>query len=168
MKGASLDTVLRRLMEGTKSKSLSALGPALGVTSQAIYDAKKRGKIPDRWIAIAVTRYGMNAESLMAGDETPLEPYSTSGQVDQKQDYLLKILENLNAELAAEREERRATSEENRQLHRDKAELLREVGDLKAKVARLEKRQSEEGSLTSLFDEQRSIPSSSRMPPPAK
>lgn len=138
MKGASLDTVLKRLMEGTKSKSLSALGPALGVTSQAIYDAKKRGKIPERWIAIAVTKYGMNAETLMAGDEPHFEPYVAIEQVDKKQDYLLKILENLSSELAEEREERRATSEENRQLHRDKAELLREIGELRAKVARLE------------------------------
>lgn len=138
MKGASLDTVLRRLMEGTKSKSLSALGPALGVTPQAIYDAKKRGKIPERWIAIAVTKYGMDAESLRAEDDSDFEPSVAVEQPDKKQDYLLKILENLNAELAIEREERRATSEENRQLHRDKAELLREIGDLRAKVAQLE------------------------------
>lgn len=138
MKGASLDTVLRRLMEGTKSKSLSALGPALGVTSQAIYDAKKRGKIPERWIAIAVTKYGMDAESLRAEDDSVFEPSIAVEQPEIKQDYLLKILENLSAELAAEREERRATNEENRQLHRDKAELLREIGDLRAKVARLE------------------------------
>ena len=138
MKGASLDTVLRRLMEGTKSKSLSALGPALGVTSQAIYDAKKRGKIPERWIAIAVTKYGMDAESLRAENDSVFEPSVAAEQTDKKQDYLLKILENLSAELAIEREERRATSEENRQLHRDKAELLREIGDLRAKVARLE------------------------------
>lgn len=138
MKGASLDTVLRRLMEGTKSKSLSALGPALGVTSQAIYDAKKRGKIPERWIAIAVTKYGMDAESLRAENYSVFEPSVAAEQTDKKQDYLLKILENLSAELAIEREERRATSEENRQLHRDKAELLREIGDLRAKVARLE------------------------------
>lgn len=138
MKGASLDTVLRRLMEGTKSKSLSALGPALGVTSQAIYDAKKRGKIPERWIAIAVTKYGMDAESLRAENDSVFEPSVAAEQTDKKQDYLLKILENLSTELAIEREERRATSEENRQLHRDKAELLREIGDLRAKVARLE------------------------------
>ena len=138
MKGASLDTVLRRLMEGTKSKSLSALGPALGVTSQAIFDAKKRGKIPERWIAIAVTKYGMDAESLRAENDSVFEPSVAAEQTDKKQDYLLKILENLSAELAIEREERRATSEENRQLHRDKAELLREIGDLRAKVARLE------------------------------
>lgn len=138
MKGASLDTVLRRLMEGTKSKSLSALGPALGVTSQAIYDAKKRGKIPERWIAIAVTKYGMDAESLMAEEDASFEPHVAIEQPEQKQDYLLKILENLSTELATEREERRTISAENRQLHRDKAELLKEVGELRATIARLE------------------------------
>jgi len=152
MKDASFETVLKRLIEGIGVKNASSLGPALGISSQAISDAKKRGSIPTKWIFIASTKYGLKPEELLApeNESIPVASGDDIQRVTRQENFqdsssLLELREHLRSlreALEAEQKERREISMENRQLHKENAELLREIGDLRAQVARLEERKN--------------------------
>lgn len=52
MKDITSQDILARLVLATSSSSEAALAGPLQVSTQAIYDARRRGKIPDAWIRI--------------------------------------------------------------------------------------------------------------------
>lgn len=83
MKDASFNTILTRLMIATKTSSQSEMAVALGVTPQAVTDAKRRGKIPNNWIMAAVANYGVRAEDLLAPDDAGLEPDASKIKIYQ-------------------------------------------------------------------------------------
>ena len=131
MEHASIDLILARLMEATGSNSLSALGPALGISSQAIYDAKKRNKIPDRWLTLASKKYGIAPQEILGGklrSEHDKQKTSTN-----KQDNLLNDLEQ-------EKQERRKLSDMVLELTNENRKLWKENSELREKCARLEER----------------------------
>ena len=67
MKDASWEEILSRLNEATETKSDAALAAALGLSHQAIYSAKSKGRIPPAWIYEAARRYDVSADWLFFG-----------------------------------------------------------------------------------------------------
>lgn len=138
MKDTTWEATLQRLMEATNSPNDAALATRLGISAQAVYNARKKQQIPPAWVFEAAKTFSVSTDWLFFGEEPGQRDAPQENDPSQSAD-------KLERELDTEREERRAlsaelreVSAENRQLHRDKAELLRELGDLRAKVARLE------------------------------
>lgn len=141
MKDTTWETTLQRLMEATNSPNDAALATRLGISAQAVYNARKKQQIPPAWVFEAAKTFSVSADWLFFGDDSGQKNVPS----EKQESCPSQSVDNLERELNTEREERRALSvelreisAENRQLHRDKAELLKEVGDLRAKVARLE------------------------------
>ena len=67
MKDTTPQEILVRLMAATGVASEAALSAPLGVSSQAVYDARKRGKIPDSWIRIIAEQFNVSADWLFFG-----------------------------------------------------------------------------------------------------
>lgn len=141
MKDTTWGATLQRLMEATNSPNDATLATRLGISAQAVYNARKKQQIPPAWVFETAKTFSVSTDWLFFGEESgqrdvPLEKQENSPP---------QSLDKLERELDTEREERRAlsaelreVSAENRQLHRDKAELLKEIDELRAKVARLE------------------------------
>ena len=60
--------VLQRLMEAAGVKNESGLSVVLGITHQAVYNAKKKGSIPHSWVLQIARDYGVNTDWLHFGD----------------------------------------------------------------------------------------------------
>ncbi|WP_165079252.1 MULTISPECIES: S24 family peptidase [unclassified Desulfovibrio] len=67
MEDTTAKGILARLVEATEVPSEAALSGVLGVSSQAIYDARRRGKVPDSWIRIVAEKYNISADWLFFG-----------------------------------------------------------------------------------------------------
>jgi len=67
MKDTTTQAILARLLEATGATSEAALSGPLGVSSQAIYDARRRGKIPDSWIKTVAEKFDVSADWLFFG-----------------------------------------------------------------------------------------------------
>ncbi|SNR59335.1 Phage repressor protein C, contains Cro/C1-type HTH and peptisase s24 domains [Humidesulfovibrio mexicanus] len=66
--GATAQEVLARLIQATDGKSASALARLLGVSSQAIYNAKRKSKIPLHWVHAVSDIAGVRPEWLLTGN----------------------------------------------------------------------------------------------------
>jgi hypothetical protein len=64
MKDTTPQSILARLLQAAGVPTEAALSGPLGVSSQAIYDARRRGKIPDAWIRIIAENYSVSADWL--------------------------------------------------------------------------------------------------------
>lgn len=132
MEDASVDHLLKKLINLIGCGSLAALGPALGISSQAVYDAKKRNKIPARWLTIAAKKYGIDSREFYSEEEDRCRTKS-AGEVEgglflQMQEQYVKKLE---IDLEREREERRELAAENRRLWKENAALREENATLR-------------------------------------
>lgn len=141
MKDTTWEATLQRLMEATNSPNDAALATRLGISAQAVYNARKKQQIPPAWVFEAAKTFSVSTDWLFFGEE----PRQRDAPLKKQENDSSQSVDKLERELNTEREERRAlstelreVSAENRQLHRDKAELLKDVGELRAKVARLE------------------------------
>ncbi|WP_368491869.1 LexA family transcriptional regulator [Desulfovibrio piger] len=67
MKDTTPQSILARLLQAAGVPTEAALSGPLGVSSQAIYDARRRGKIPDAWIRIIAENYSVSADWLFFG-----------------------------------------------------------------------------------------------------
>ncbi len=67
MKDSTPQAVLARLLQAAEVPTEAALSGPLGVSSQAIYDARRRGKIPDSWIRIVAEKFAVSADWLFFG-----------------------------------------------------------------------------------------------------
>lgn len=67
MKDTTPQAILARLLQAAGVPTEAALSGPLGVSSQAIYDARRRGKIPDAWIRIIAENYSVSADWLFFG-----------------------------------------------------------------------------------------------------
>lgn len=100
MQGTTVQALLARLVEATGVPSEAALSGPLGVSSQAIYDARRRGKIPDSWVRIVAEQFDVSADWLFFGRGTrsirkgELQPSSTC-------DVELKLIPMAEARLSA-------------------------------------------------------------------
>ena len=63
----SSEAILARLLEATGSKNEAALGTVIGITHQAVSNAKKKGSIPPAWVLEIARRFGVSADWLFFG-----------------------------------------------------------------------------------------------------
>lgn len=61
--------LLSRLMEAARVDSPSRLAECLDVSVQAVYDAKRRDKVPDAWVRIIAERFAVSSNWLFFGPE---------------------------------------------------------------------------------------------------
>ena len=59
--------MLERLFQATGAQNDSELAETLGLTSQAVYDARKRNKVPDAWFRLIAEKYDVSADWLLFG-----------------------------------------------------------------------------------------------------
>ena len=113
----TFESQLRRLKEAAGVDTDSALTTILGVRASGIYNAKTvRGKIPNKWLVLISTKYGVNLEWLVSG--TGPRDAAQSAQVGSCQQCL---------------EFQRQLAVANERLY----EAMRENGDLKESVGKL-------------------------------
>ena len=67
MADSTIQAILGRLIQATGVANESSLSGPLGVSSQAIYDARRRGRIPDAWIRIVAEKFNVSADWLFFG-----------------------------------------------------------------------------------------------------
>lgn len=196
----SFEERFMRICEVAQTDKDAVLAKILEIKAPSVSAARKRQQIPTGWVEKLALKFNVSADWIFFG-RGPMKISETIAQQEEARGNTVDATEarptpsvkqsfsKLERELELEREERRELAAETRRLYREKEELhrekeqllrekevlLRENGNLREKLARLEKRQSdrisdreEAGNPPSHFDEQRTIPSSSRMPPPAK
>ena len=166
---------LKLLRGKTRQADLAA---ALGMAQTTLSNYETGRNEPNiETIRIIISHFGVSLRWLMFGEgpmmEETSDPNRTKPPTQQTSSTPLsdETLASLERELELEREERRELAADNRRLYREKEALLLENATLREKLARLEaeqgKRRSiqedDEENLPPLFDEQRTIRSSSRV-----
>jgi hypothetical protein len=61
------EAMLRRLMDAAGAKNESALAAAIGISHQAVYNAKKKGVIPPAWVYTIAVGFGVSTDWLFFG-----------------------------------------------------------------------------------------------------
>lgn len=142
MQDTTAETILLRLKNSLAAKSDSELGRMLGVSQQAVSNAKSNNKLPDSWVRIAAERYNLCTDWLFFG-RGPMRPSDTSmGHPEAVKQPEIVISEpcarcvKLEVKLEKVEEQRDSLMDENRKL-------WKENGELREKCARLEERQGQ-------------------------
>jgi hypothetical protein len=60
--------ILDRLMQAARASGPSDLAKLLDVSPQAVYDAKRRDKVPDAWVRLVAEQSGVSADWLFFGE----------------------------------------------------------------------------------------------------
>lgn len=170
MQDTTAGAILLRLKKALAAKSDSELGRLLGVSQQAVSNAKNNNKLPDSWVRIAAERHDLCMDWIVFG-RGPMRPGDDSGgkaaaagkDPSSSQCPHCAVLE---AELRAERDERRELSLENRRLWKENAELRERCARFEERaVARssaqpgIVDREERQGSVPDVFEERPPIPS---------
>lgn len=61
------EDILKRLRQGTGARSDTELARLLGVSQQAVSNARKNAKVPDGWMPLAAQRFGLSTDWLFFG-----------------------------------------------------------------------------------------------------
>jgi len=67
MKDAKTNAIFSRLLSASDSKTDAALAQALGLTPQAVADARKKNKIPPAWAITIAENYQVSLDWLLFG-----------------------------------------------------------------------------------------------------
>lgn len=67
MEDATWEEILQRLLASTGSPTEAVLADRLGISSQSIYNAKKKGKIPPAWVVDVSKKYDVSTDWLFFG-----------------------------------------------------------------------------------------------------
>lgn len=121
----SLEEQLKRLKLASGAKTDTELSRLLGITQGGFFNAKVRGKIPDKWFVAISTKYGVNLEWLVSG----------AGQRDVSQPVQTGACQQC-AEL------QRQLTIANERLYeamRENGNLKEKIGTLQAELAKLKK-----------------------------
>lgn len=102
----SAKRILERLRQGTGAKSDSELGRMVGVSQQAIYNARNGNKLPDAWVRRAAQQFNLSADWLYFGDGhmyrgTGADKASSGLEKDINRDVLLDVVEVMEESLRA-------------------------------------------------------------------
>lgn len=148
MKDENSKAILARLALAAGVTTHGALSGVLGVSSQAVYDAKKKDKIPDSWIRVVAEQTGASADWLFfgRGQMLPDNPVQAAAIKCDPPATLPEATrctrcEKLDSKIDELETERRAICTENRQWATKMEQLLRENGALRERCATLEERQ---------------------------
>jgi len=66
---ANTQELLARLMKAASIDSPALLAKCLGISTQAVYDAKRRNKVPDSWVRIIAEKFAVSSNWLFFGQE---------------------------------------------------------------------------------------------------
>lgn len=67
MEDATWQEILQRLLASTGSPNEAVLADRLGISSQSVYNAKKKGKIPPAWVVDVSKKYDVSTDWLFFG-----------------------------------------------------------------------------------------------------
>ncbi len=143
----SFEEKFARICQVTQTTKDAALAKILGIKSPSVSAAKKRHQIPTGWVEKIALEYGVSADWIFFGRGPmylPVEQVNSTvhSQIEtpppRDEELSCPRCAKLEAELLAEKIERRELSLENRKLNKEMADLLRENGELRVKLARLE------------------------------
>ncbi len=119
----------------------------LGVSTQAIYNARKKCSIPKSWFVEVGEKAAVSVDWLLTGEGTRTRPIDSAlgtdpdtGEWDQKTRVFIgkmDVMAGAIADLVLTNKELKA---ENRQLVDDNRRLLQENGDLRVELAELKAR----------------------------
>ncbi len=131
--------ILSRLKKASDSTTDIELSKKMGLSKQAIADAKSKDSVPASWIPKSAKLFNVTTDWLFFG-RGPMRPNDTSvvqqqatTQPESTASELCVRCAKLEKELEEERGERRELAAENRKL-------WKENGELREKCARLEER----------------------------
>ena len=169
MQDTTASAILLRLKNALAAKSDSELGRLLGVSQQAVSNAKNNNKLPDSWVRIAAERHNLCMDWIVFGRGPMCPRDSDADAVGAGKDPSLGKCPHcaaLEAELKAERDERRDLSLENRRLWKENAELRERCARFEERaVARsapqpgIVDQEERQGSVPDVFEERPPIPS---------
>lgn len=98
-------TAIERMIEATGGKSVAALAGVLGVSHQAIYNARNKGNIPKAWYITVAEATGVSADWLLTGTGSMRreEDYSPAFQqaMNELRDQDLVMVPKVRARLSA-------------------------------------------------------------------
>ena len=171
MQDTTASAILLRLKNALAAKSDSELGRLLGVSQQAVSNAKNNYKLPDSWVRIAAERHNLCMDWIVfgrgpmcPGDDSGGEAAAAAGKGPSSSQ--CPHCATLEAELRAERDERRELSLENRRLWKENAELRERCARFEERaVARsapqpgIVDQEERKGSVPDVFEERPPIPS---------
>lgn len=148
--------MLDRLFEATNSSTEVALAARLGISSQSIYNAKKKKQIPPNWIFEVSKTFGVSSDWLFFGRgpmrpgepapepqtpaEQPVIPTKTAEHCPRCE-RLEEKLEEMEKERREKDKELRELSAELRVVSAENRDLWIENGNLRVICATLEERQ---------------------------
>jgi len=75
---ATAPALIDRLVGSTTGKSVASLAELLGVSTQAVYNAKNKCKIPKSWIIDVAEQTGVSADWLLTGAGLMFDPSRTT------------------------------------------------------------------------------------------
>lgn len=110
--------IIDRLKRALNATSDSELARLIGVSQQAVSSARK-GKMPEAWARIALSRFGISADWLYTGSGAMIFTGEGAGRADRLGDERDTRIGELEAQLEEARNaERRALREANAALKR--------------------------------------------------
>lgn len=143
MEDIAWKSILERLISATNSKNESGLAAYLGISTQSIYNAKKKGQIPPMWVFEVAKTFGVSSDWLFFG-RTPEQP-TKNEKINEPTPVTVPtdICPNcaqLKIELEEERQERRELNRELRAISAENRELWKENARLREENATLRER----------------------------
>lgn len=137
MEDANSENVFETLCSRLQCESFPKLAKALGISPQAVYDAKKSGAIPRSWAATIKAKFNLDIADLICLKNKQVWSAEERTRYSLQSSINPQVVSKLLEQLEREREERRELSAENRQLWRENGELKAQVAELKTKLANL-------------------------------
>ncbi|MDD2468806.1 MAG: hypothetical protein PHI97_32950 [Desulfobulbus sp.] len=90
MKSLSFEDLFKKIKKISKGKNQKEVAQALGISPQAITDAKRKNKIPETWFDIIEEKFGLSKDELICYEDKTGKgtfPTTSAGQYTEKDSY---------------------------------------------------------------------------------
>nr|WP_320013120.1 hypothetical protein [uncultured Desulfobulbus sp.] len=90
MESLSFEDLFKKIKKISKGKNQKGVAQALGISPQAITDAKRKNKIPETWFGIIEEKFGLSKDELICYEENTGKgeyAHSILGQPAEKDSY---------------------------------------------------------------------------------
>ena len=85
MNSADFDQIIQRVFEATGIDSQNELAQAMKINRSAVTQARKKGRVPERWLLKLYRKFGLNPEWLESGHGRSFLKKPNSGTVSEFQ-----------------------------------------------------------------------------------